>query len=172
MEKWDLYDQSRSKIGKIVHRGAQLNSNEFHMVIHVCIINSNNQMLIQQRQPFKSGWPNMWDVTVGGSALTGENSQQAATRETLEEIGYAFDFSPLRPNFTINFDRGFDDYYIIKTDLDIQQLKLQAEEVQQVRWAHKDDIIKAIKNETFIPYHLSVIDMIFDMQNGYGAQSM
>ena len=171
MEEWDLYDQHRTKIGKIVQRGTRLEPTEFHIVVHVCIINSHNQMLIQQRQPFKKGWPNMWDVTIGGSALKGENSQQAATRETLEEIGYQFDFSQLRPKFTINFKRGFDDFYVIKADLDITQLSLQVEEVKQVRWADKEEIIAAIKNKTFIPYHLSVIDMIFDMQDGFGAQT-
>lgn len=52
----------------------ELKDGEYHPVIHVCIFNSRNQLLVQQRHPFKEGWPNMWDVTVGGSVLQGESS--------------------------------------------------------------------------------------------------
>lgn len=30
----------------------------------------------------------MWDLTVGGSAISGDTSQMAAEREVYEEIGY------------------------------------------------------------------------------------
>ena len=53
-------------------------------------------MLIQHRQPFKSGWSDLWDITVGGSAVSGDTSQTAAEREVLEEIGYKLDLSNIR----------------------------------------------------------------------------
>ncbi|MEM9921517.1 MAG: NUDIX domain-containing protein [Bacteroidota bacterium] len=171
MEEWDIYDENRIKTGKIVQRGAPLGLNEFHLVVHVCLINSNNQLLIQQRQPFKAGWPNMWDVTVGGSALAGENSRTAAEREVFEEIGYKADLRAVRPAFTINFKRGFDDYYILIADVDIRQLKLQKSEVQNIKWADKEEVIHMIRKKTFIPYRISLIEMIFEMKNGYSAHS-
>ena len=51
MEKWDLYDQHRYKIEKQITRGDEMNADEFHLVVHVCIFNSKGEMLIQQRQP-------------------------------------------------------------------------------------------------------------------------
>ena len=33
----------------------------------------------------------MWDITVGGSAMIGENSRQAAMREVAEELGLKID---------------------------------------------------------------------------------
>ncbi|MEM9833021.1 MAG: NUDIX domain-containing protein [Bacteroidota bacterium] len=171
MEEWDLYDKHRVKTGKVVKRGDIFNPDEFHLVIHVCIINSNNQLLIQQRQPFKEGWANMWDLTVGGSAHAGETSNQAAERELFEEIGYKADLSTARPAFTVNFSRGFDDYYIVQSDINLATLRLQEAEVQSVKWAYRDEIIKLIGIEEFIPYHLSVIHMIFDMKNGTGVHS-
>lgn len=171
MEEWDLYDKYRVKMGKVVERGKTFNPGEFHLVIHVCIINSNNQLLIQQRQPFKEGWENMWDLTVGGSAHAGETSNQAAERELFEEIGYKADLSNIRPVFTVNFNRGFDDYYVVKADINLEKLSLQEAEVKSVKWAYKDEIIKLISVGEFIPYHLSVIKMIFDMKNGGGVHS-
>jgi len=169
MELWTVYDKDRKPTGKTIERGSRFEDNEFHMVIHVCIINSSNQMLIQQRQPFKEGWSNMWDITVGGSSLAGETSCQAAERELLEEIGYVADLSNTRSFFTINFSVGFDDYYIIEDDVDIDSLKLQYEEVQSVKWATKEEIMKMIDDKVFISYHKSVIEMVYDMRHNRGG---
>ncbi|MCI8718641.1 MAG: NUDIX domain-containing protein [Lachnospiraceae bacterium] len=85
-ELWDLYDKNRIPTGKTHKRGEPMKEEDYHMVVHVCIFNSKNELLIQQRQPFKEGWPNMWDLTVGGSATSGDTSQSAAEREVFEEI--------------------------------------------------------------------------------------
>ncbi len=172
MEAWDLYDKHRVKTGKIVQRGASFNQDEFHVVIHVCLFNAHKQLLIQQRQAFKEGWPNMWDVSVGGSALAGETSNQAAERELFEEIGYKEDLSNTRPAFTVNFPRGFDDYYILKAHINLEELSLQASEVKRVRWANQAEIIQMIQAKEFIPYHTSLLSMIFDMQHGTGAHAI
>lgn len=141
MEYWDLYDRDRIKTGKTHRRGDPMPAGEYHMVIHVCIFNARGRMLIQQRQPFKKGWLDKWDVTVGGSAISGEDSRQAAERETLEEIGLALDLSQVRPKLTINFDDGFDDIYLIEREVDLASLRLQEEEVQAVRWAEREEIL-------------------------------
>lgn len=150
-----------------MERGGEFGNDEYHLVIHVCIFNKKNEMLIQQRQPWKKGWSNMWDITVGGSALSGETSHEAAERETFEEIGYTIDLSNKRPFFTINFEVGFDDYYLIEREIDITNLKLQYEEVQRVKWASKDEIKQLVKEGTFINYFFT--DLLFDMRKQRGA---
>ena len=84
MEIWDLYDKDRIKTGETMVRVSKFKENTYHLVVHVCIFNLEGKMLIQQRQPFKDGWPNMWDITVGGSAVSGDTSQLAAEREVYE----------------------------------------------------------------------------------------
>lgn len=161
VELWDIYNNDREKTGLLHRRGERMKKGELHLVIHVCIINSKNQLLIQQRQPFKKGWPNMWDLTVGGSALAGDSSTQAAEREVWEEIGLKLDLSGKRPNFTVNFTDGFDDYYIIRKDLNISDLKLQKEEVQKVCWVNKEEALKLQDEGLMVPYWF--LDKIFDM---------
>lgn len=169
METWDLYDAARNKMNKTMVRGNQLAPDEYHMVVHVCIFNSNGEMLIQQRQLFKEGWPNMWDVTVGGSAVSGDTSQMAAERETLEEIGLALDLENARPTMTMNFGQGFDDIYLIEKDVDIEALSLQYEEVQAVKWATREEILEMIEAGTFIPYEQNLIRLYFDLVNRQGV---
>lgn len=104
----------------------------------------------------------MWDITVGGSALAGETSAEAAERETFEEIGYKIDLSAERPFFTVNFERGFDDYYLVERDIDINGLCLQYEEVQCVKWASKDEIMQLIEEGQFIGYWF--MEQLFDIR--------
>jgi isopentenyldiphosphate isomerase len=169
MEKWDLYDKHRNKIEKQITRGDEMTSDEFHLVVHVCIFNPKGEMLIQQRQPFKQGWSNLWDITCGGSAVAGDTSQQAASRELFEELGIHYNFEKIRPHLTINFERGFDDYYLIKYDFDLNDLTLQTEEVQAVKWASKEEILKLIELKKFIPYYESIIAFLFEGRHHYGS---
>ena len=103
MEFWDLYDRDRIPTGETHQRGKPVPPGRYHMVVHVVIFNTKGEMLIQQRQPFKEGWPNMWDITVGGSAVAGDTSRTAAQREVMEEIGLAIDLSGAQPKLTIPF---------------------------------------------------------------------
>ena len=103
MELFDLYDDERRLTGETIERGAPLPESRYHLVIHICILGSDGKMLIQQRQPFKKSFPGKWDVSVGGSAVAGENSRQAASRELYEELGISHDFSHDRPMLTVHF---------------------------------------------------------------------
>ncbi|MEK4425527.1 NUDIX hydrolase [Solibacillus sp. FSL K6-1523] len=169
METWDLYNKHRIKIDKQITRGEPLPPGEFHLVVHVCIFNSKGEMLIQQRQPFKQGWSNLWDITCGGSATAGDTSQQAASRELFEELGIDYSFENMRPQCTINFGRGFDDYYLIEQEVDLDELTLQYEEVQAVKWASKEEIFKLMEQKEFIPYYESIIAFLFESRQSYGS---
>lgn len=122
-------------------------------------------MLIQQSQPSKEGWSNMWDITSGGSAIKGDTSQSAAERELYEEIGLTVDLKNIRPHITINFNNGFDDVYLIEQEVDINELSLHYEDVQNAKWALKEEIFSMIESSEFIPYYQSLIQLFFDIRN-------
>lgn len=169
MELWDVYDINRNKTNQTWVRGEEPKRGDYHLVIHVCIFRSNGDMLIQQRQSSKVGWPNMWDVSVGGSAIIGETSQTAAQRELFEEIGLTIDFQQQRPHLTFNFENGFDDFYLIEENVQLHTLALQDEEVQNVKWASKEEILTMIKTGEFMPYYESLIHFLFDGRKQRGS---
>ena len=171
MEQFDIYDINRQKTDRKGVRGEKTSPTDMRLVVHICIFNKKGQMLIQHRQPFKKGWSGLWDISVGGSAIAGDDSLMAARREVKEELGLDLTINH-RPNFNINFDGGFDDFYIVDWDGDISDLTLQYEEVESVKWATKQEILAMISDGSFVPYYPSLIDMIFDMKNSaikYGA---
>lgn len=169
METWDIYDKHRVKKQKQLCRGEAMDSEDYHLVVHVCIFNKKGDMLIQKRQSFKEGWPNLWDLTSGGSAIEGETSQQAMKRELFEEIGLVYNFEAMRPHITINFERGFDDYYLLELEVDTKQLVLQQEEVQAVKWASHAEIKDMMANQQFVPYYEGILDYLFEGRHAFGC---
>lgn len=171
MELFDLYTADRVKTDRTMVRGDAVPEGCYRIVVHVCIFDPEGRMLIQQRQPFKEGWSNMWDITVGGSAVAGDTSRTAAERETREEIGLDIDLTDMRPSLTLYWEHGFDDYYLLTRELDPASLHLQYEEVQTVRWATREEIHRMIDNGEFIPYEKGLIDLLFFQRNHRGAHT-
>lgn len=171
MELWDLYTVDRERTGQKMARGEKMPEGCYHLVVHVCIFNSRGEMLIQQRQPFKEGWPDMWDITVGGSAVSGDTSRSAVARELFEELGVELSFEDKRPALTVNFPGGFDDIYLIEKDIDISELKLQYEEVQAAKWSGEEEILGMIDTGEFIPYKKSLIQLMFAMRDSMGGHT-
>ena len=171
MELFDLYTADRVKLDRTMVRGDAVPEGCYRIVVHVCIFDPEGRMLIQQRQPFKEGWSNMWDITVGGSAVAGDTSRTAAERETREEIGLDIDLTDVRPSLTLYWEHGFDDYYLLTRELDPASLHLQYEEVQTVRWATREEILRMIDDGEFIPYEKGLIDLLFFQRNHRGAHT-
>lgn len=165
MEIFDLYDENRIKTGETMVRGTAVPENRYRFVVHIIVFNSEGKMLIQQRASDRGSHPNKWDFSVGGSVVAGETSSQGATRELHEELGIDLNLEGKQANFTINFEKGFDDYYIIDYDIDAKDVVFQKEEVQAVKWADKDEIISLIRNGKFIEFRESLVELLFSFRD-------
>lgn len=168
----DLYTADRELTGKTAGRGDALEKGTYRMVIHVCIFNSKGEMLIQKRADNIARWPSYWDVSVGGGAGAGDTSRVAAERETAEELGINIDFSDRRPVITVNFSDGFDDFYAVETDISLDDLHLQSEEVVDVRWASQEEVEAMIDDGSFIPYQKGLLGYLFFAREGRSTWDM
>lgn len=171
MELWDLYTEDRTKTGRTMIRGGEHPDGYYRIVVHVCLFNEHGQMLIQKRQPFKKGWSGLWDISVGGSAVSGDTSRSAAEREVREELGLSLSLDGVRPALTVNFPGGFDDIYLVEGNVNLTDLCLQAEEVEKAAWADQDEILAMIDDGTFIPYHKSLIELLFFLRSHSGTHT-
>ena len=126
----------------------------YHKAVVVFIINSKGQVLLQRRSPNKRMWPNMWDVTAGGHVSSGEFGFQAIIRECKEELGIELNKNDLTfigstKSTNIQGDiinNHFNEIYIANKEIDETKLQLQVEEVAEVRWVDKDEIIRRIRD--------------------------
>lgn len=143
MEYWDVYDGKGQKTGKIVKRGEPIKDDEYHLGVIICIINSNNEILISKRCDEKEG-SNKWELA-GGSALAGEDSITAALRESHEELGVKL--SPSNGEYLkrLRYEGETSwlcDVWLFKQDVSDEEIALQEEEVSDYRWATKEDILE------------------------------
>ncbi len=169
-EEWDIYDVNRFPTGRTMIRGTPNRPGDYHIVVHVCVFDSHGNMLIQQRAQGKKGWPGKWDFTLGGHVVAGETSRQGAGRELREELGIALALDGA-PYLTVNFSDGFDDYYLIEKDIALSAVVLQKDEVQNVKYASKEEIKKMIADGTFIDYHDGLVDLLYAMKTCRGAHA-
>lgn len=153
-EYFDVLNEKGQYTGITETRGKCHKEGLWHKAAVVFVINSQNQVLLQKRSANKRMWPNMWDVTAGGHVLAGEFGFEAILRETKEELGIelekndiTFIGSTLSTNIKEDIiNKHFNEYYIANKDLDETKLKLQVEEVSEVKWIDKDEIISKIKD--------------------------
>lgn len=168
-ELWDIVDNDRQHTGVRVERQLGLPDGQLHQVVHLCLIDMGGRMLIQRRVDTKSTWPGMWDVTVGGSVIAGETSAQGIAREVREELGLELEFT--RPAFTFNFAYGFDDFYVVRADIDERTLAVPNAEVAEVAWASFADIQALKARGEFINYRDSALALVFDFVGEDGVRS-
>ncbi|MBO0475836.1 NUDIX domain-containing protein [Vagococcus sp. DIV0080] len=169
VEKWDIYDVDHVKTGKVISKNEPRNKEEYRIVIGACIFNTKGQLLVQKRQTDKQSWPNYWDISVSGSVISGETSSEGAKRELQEELGLTFDIVGQLPQLSVSFEGGFEDYYLIEADVDLNDVVIQEEEVQEVAWMTLAEINELIAQDIFIPYHHHLISLFFEMKTAYGS---
>lgn len=159
MELWDVYDENRNLTGKTIVRGEKLGQNEYHLVVHIWIVNSKGEFLIQKRSPMVKLKPNIW-ATTGGSAVKGETSYEACMREMSEEIGIVPNMENANIIFTIKREDNYSDVWLVKQDFNIEECNIQKEEVSEVKWASIEAIKKMIDEGEFWNY--KYLDKIFE----------
>lgn len=164
MEILDLYDENRIKTGKTYIRGEQMPDNTFRLIVHLLIFDDWGNLLIQKRQKSKS-MANLWDITCGGAASAGETSKEAIARELKEELGLSLDFTNIRPILTANFKHGFDDFYLVRKNINLDEVSLQEEEVAACKWASFDEVMDLMDRESFVRYKKNFIRLLFDLND-------
>ena len=153
-EKLDVLNELGEFTGKIASREECHKKGLWHRAVYAFVIDEKGNVLLQKRSSQKRLWPNLWDVTVGGHVESGEFGRQALIREVKEELGIEIgdnDIKYLVGSTSINeqgniINKHFNECYLIIKNIDITDIKLQKEEVSEVKYFSKDELLKRITN--------------------------
>ena len=139
---------------------------EYHLVVHVWIINDKGEYLIAQRTPNKP-FPNMWEC-VGGSAVAGDDSLTTALKEVKEELGVLLEpqngtlFEQYKRHFS-NKSGDFVDVWLFSQNIHISNITLAPNETCDAMWATTNEINRMIDEGTFVGREIfSYIDELFN----------
>ena len=157
MEIWDLYNKHRELVGLNHARGEEIPKGYYHLVVHVWIQNIKGEYLISQRSANRPTFPLKWEC-VGGSAIKGEKSLDAALRETREEVGILL--SPEKEKRIhsvvgriVNGTQFPDilDVWLFKYDGDVTLEKALTDEVMQTFWMTQNQIKDIFDSGNMVP---------------------
>lgn len=165
-ELMDIYTRDGRHIGtKSRDECHSKNPGFYHKPVWIWIINDDNKILVQKRASVKKSFPNYWDTPSAGHVLAGETSIEGAIRETKEELGidtfekdYEFVFEYISD---VTWEIG--QVYLIKLNVEINDIILQEEEVDEVKWLSLDEFKDLLYSEKFIPYDLEYKKMVLDL---------
>ncbi|MCI8446404.1 MAG: NUDIX domain-containing protein [Bacilli bacterium] len=140
-EYFDILDEFGNKTGKIKSRSEVHRNGNFHKAVHIWIINDLREILLQRRCLTKDSDPNMLDISCAGHLTAGDTSIEGAIRELKEELNLDVKESDLEFIKTIKrchvsnktfIDNEYDDFYILRTDKSISDMKYQVEEISEI----------------------------------------
>lgn len=162
MEKWDILNADGSFVGKTTFRGhCNLKPGEYHLVVHIWVISSRGDFLIQRRSENKKLMPGEWAAT-GGAAISGEDSYTAANRELYEELGISSNKQTLKKLSRIKRRNSLLDLWFLNVDVDCNELRLQKEEVAEARWVDRRTFVEMINSGQFHNYGKEYFDTLFE----------
>ena len=150
-EMIDLLNENGQVIG-VVDKAVAHKEGLWHKSVHVWIVNDKDEILLAHRCKEKTFFPNCWDCSFAGHIGAGESSLSSAIREGNEEIGLELNKSDFEYLYTFKdklvwknkHSNEFVDVYLIRKNVNLNKLKLQEEEVDDVKWMKTEDFFNEI----------------------------
>lgn len=162
MEKWDILDKNGNFTGRRVTRNRViLARGDYHLVVHIWVVGNDGRILIQRRSESKPLMPGEWAAT-GGAAVSGETSFTAAKRELFEELSIEMTEKNTRFVKRLLRRNSLLDIYVVKCNTPINELKLQEDEVAEVKRVYANQLRRMIKNGKFHNYGKEYFDTVFE----------
>lgn len=163
-EYLDIVNGNDEVVGSALYQDVYKNLSP-HRIIHILIFNKQNELLLQMRSIHKSAHPQHWSTSVGGHVQKGETYEQAAIRESKEELG-------IKPTITERWKDAYTNALGHKKFLttfeafeDGTRFSIDPEEVERVEFKSLQEIKKMINNgEPFHPELVFLLEKHFGMK--------
>lgn len=161
LEFFDILDKNGQKTGRIKERSLVHEDGDIHGTVHIWIRRKTEKgydLLLQKRSRQKDSYPGCYDISSAGHISAGDEPLESAIRELEEELGIKATEEQLKEigihegvmhgNF---YGRDFKNHeistvYVYEEPVDITKLKLQKEEVEEVKWIDAEELIQKVKN--------------------------
>lgn len=156
-EIWDLYDRDGNRTGETWVRGfgnyKDIPEGRYHLGVDILVVHEDGTYLLMKRSDDKDVYPGFWEASAGGSALSGEEPLEAATRELLEETGLVPDSMELVNVLFKDPSRAMFYSYLARVSCDKDSVTLQEGETVAYKWLDKEAFLGYVDSENTIGSH-------------------
>ena len=149
MEEVILVDKDDNQIGTEEKIKAHIDA-KLHRAFSILIFNNNKELLLQQRALSKYHCPGLWTNTCCSHPRPGEETEDAAYRRLVEEMGFK---TGLQEIFSFIYEAKFDNNltehevdHVFKGIYNTDPV-INKEEVNDFKWIKLDDLIKDIEKQ-------------------------
>ena len=160
MEYVDVYDNKGEKLGYTKERN-KLERGENRLSCFAWIINDKRELLVQQRVATAKNCPNIWE-TVSGGAIAGDTRLSGTIREIKEELG--IDANPDNMELIGAYKR-YNDFvivYLLKQNVALEEIVMQLDEVQNVKYVKIEEYEKMIKEGLAVESGFDILKQYID----------
>ena len=162
MEWLDIVDENGEPTGVVKERSEVHRDGDLHRTSHVWIVRDNAEggwdVLLQKRSKNKDSFPGCYDISSAGHIPAGDGYVASALRELEEELGIKAHAEELEERWLrrLSYERVFHGklfkdnqvtrvYRLKRNDLNIEDLKLQKEEIESVIWMEYEACLRAVQ---------------------------
>ncbi len=154
MELLDLYDKTLKRTGKTIERGQHVPFGFMIPIVAVLVYNDQGQYLIQKVAATKGNYY----ASTAGHVQSGETDfAKAMLREMDEEIGLKVKRNDLQLVKIRRYEYKFTFLYLLKSNVKVEDLRLQQEEVESVSWMNISEIEGLCRQGLFNRTHYELI---------------
>ena len=110
--------------------------------------------MVQKRSTTKKKYPNKWDIPSAGHIDAGEDLLTGCVRETFEELGINLPKSALEFQLEMVNEKGWElsQQYLVFNNTKTEDMKLDPEEVAEVKWLTPTEFEKLLYSDDFVPH--------------------
>ena len=157
MEYLDVFTKYGEPSGESIDRNIVHKEGMFHKSIHVWIVNSKRELLVQRRNSNKKTYPNMLDTSFAGHVSSGESLIEAVLREGKEELGLDIDLNSLNYLFAVKsekvvrenyYENEINDVYLYEKDIKIEECSFTDDEVAEIKYIDFRELEKMWKEKS------------------------
>lgn len=143
-EIFDIVDENDQVIGKAKRGEVHGNNKLIHRSVGIIVINAKGEVFLQQRSATKDTDPLKWTISCSGHVNSGDNYENTAHRELVEELGVDLKIIP----FTKFIYKGEQETEISKL-FEAQSegpFMLLEKEIKEGKFFTQNDLLRQIKS--------------------------
>ena len=163
MELLQVFDENKNMLNESIERALkkELPEGKYFMIILLFIQNDEGKFLIQKTSENRDSEY----ATTGGHVSFGDDAIKTTIKEAKEELGITLNKDEIVEIETVTIKCCHVAVYYCKKNIDINELKIQTDEVENFYWMSPDEIDTLINENKFRKSNIEPYKKVLKINN-------